>query len=221
MRNDLTIIYYTSNRENEEFEAKIRQKIIDNSGGLPIISVSHKPIDFGKNICIGEHTPNDNNLYRQIQLACKMAKTPYVISTEADCVYPPEYFQFVPKDTEKFYRYNNIWICYKRFNYFFKKTSSECGMMAGREFFIKQIDKMLGEPEPFNFKQWDETPKFKIKDMSPLHNWETFGQDGNPIISFKTDKGLRQFTRTISNTSDIQNLPYWGNINDLKKELSL
>lgn len=215
MDNLTTIIYYTSNQEEEAFESKVRERLIKNSGGLPIISVSHKPIDLGTNICVGVHTPNDHNLYRQIQIACKAASTPFVISAEADCIYPPEYFQYTPEKLDKFYRYSNIWILYKRFNYYFQKSSSECSMMAGREFYVEQIDKMLA-----NRPEWDETPKVKLPDMSPLHGWDTFYGE-NPAISFKTSRGLRTFTRTLSNWSEIDTLPYWGDVNNLKKEFNL
>lgn len=216
MTDQVTIIYYTSNREKEGFERKIRDKLVENSGGLPIISVSHQPIDLGTNICVGPHVPNDHNLYRQVQIACKAAKTPYVIAAEADCIYPPEYFQYVPEDTESFYRYSNVWILYKKFDYFFQKTSSEGAMMAGRDFYIKQIDKMLeGRPE------WDETPRLKLHTMDPLWIWKWFGEGGLPMISWKTNQGLRQFTKTIHHISDIESLPYWGKLKELKKEFGL
>lgn len=212
----VTVIYYTSNREEEFFESRVRKRLMEVTEGIPIISVSHKPIDLGENICVGEHSANDFNLYRQIQIGCKAAKTPFVISAEADCIYPPEYFGYVPKNPESFYRYANIWILYKKFEYFFQKSSSECAMMGGRDFYIKQIDKMLeGQPE------WNETPKDKIECMAPLWNWKVFGVDGGPVISFKTNKGLRQFTRTIQAVSDIKELPYWGTVNNLKKEFGL
>lgn len=214
----LTVIYYTSNREDPVFEQKIRNRLLKSAGDLPIISVSHKPIDLGINICVGPHTPNDHNLYRQIQIGCKAATTPFVIAAEADCIYPEDYFKYIPTDgTDHFYRYANIWILYKKFNYFFQKSSSECGMIAGREFFIETIDKMLeGLPE------WDESKDVKLKKISLLHKWNTFGDvTGNPIVSFKTNKGLRQFTRTINNTSDIESLPYWGSVKSLKEEFGL
>lgn len=216
MDRSITVIYYTSNRESPEFEEKIQKQLETSCGLLPIISVSHKPINLGHNICVGEHEANDHNLYRQIQIACKMAKTEYVIVAEADCIYPPEYFQFTPDNPSAFYRYANIWICYKKFNYFFQKTSSECGMIAGRQHFINKIDEMLmGRPE------WCEEKNVKLKKISVLHRWTTFGENGNPIVSFKTNKGLRQFTRTISNTSDIEVLPYWGHIKNLKERFGL
>jgi hypothetical protein len=45
----VTILYYTSNREDESFEKKIQENILKQTD-LPIISVSQKPINFGKNI---------------------------------------------------------------------------------------------------------------------------------------------------------------------------
>ena len=45
----ITVLYYTSNREGENFEIKVREIILENKGDLPLISVSQKPIDFGKN----------------------------------------------------------------------------------------------------------------------------------------------------------------------------
>ena len=79
-----TILYYTSNRENEEFEEKIRQNILENCGDLPIISISQKPIDFGKNICVGDVGHSYLNEWRQILIGAKKARTKHVILCEAD-----------------------------------------------------------------------------------------------------------------------------------------
>jgi len=56
-----TIIYYTANREDERFEQVIRENILRVSEGLPIISVSQKPIDFGQNICVGNVGVSNQN----------------------------------------------------------------------------------------------------------------------------------------------------------------
>ena len=60
-----TIIYYTANREKESFENKVRENILKVKGDLPVISVSQKPIDFGKNICVGDIGQNYLNAFRQ------------------------------------------------------------------------------------------------------------------------------------------------------------
>ena len=67
----VTILYYTSNREGEEFEGRIRQNILNVKGDLPIISISHKPIDFGENICVGDVGVSGFNMFRQIQIGLK------------------------------------------------------------------------------------------------------------------------------------------------------
>ena len=72
-----TIIYYTSNRKGERFEKKIRDNILNVCDGMPIVSVSQKPIDFGKNICVGE---KDNNYwceFKQIQTGLREIQTTY------------------------------------------------------------------------------------------------------------------------------------------------
>lgn len=108
---DTTIIYYTSNREKPEFETKIQKNLFSVIGDTPLISISQQPIDFGENICVGNVGTSDHNIYRQIQLECLKAKTKYVCTAKADCLYPPtEYFNFVPSNKKPhplFHRYQN------------------------------------------------------------------------------------------------------------------
>ena len=51
-KSKVAIIYYTSSREDPKFEKMVQDNILSVTD-LPIISVSQKPIDFGKNICVG------------------------------------------------------------------------------------------------------------------------------------------------------------------------
>ncbi len=218
--NDATIIYYTSNQEDENFEQKIRDNILKNSGGLPIISVSQKPINFGKNICVGEVGVNEDNLYRQILIGCEDVKAKFVISAEADCLYPPDYFNFIPP-TDDIYRYDNVWILKSWQNGYFKKRWSEGAQIMLKEHYIYLINKALqGLPvwNPISNKPHQRSRKMK----------EVFGKwmykkfkyfTGNPVISVKTGNGLRKEAGTNGIFSE--NLPYWGLSIDLKKELSL
>ena len=54
MRDDLTMIYYTANTEDPALENNVRNFLVKQANGIPIVSVSQKPIDFGTNICVGE-----------------------------------------------------------------------------------------------------------------------------------------------------------------------
>ena len=96
-KNSVSIIYCSSNREHPKFEQRIKDNILKVRGNLPIISVTQKPINFGKNICVGNVGVSGFNFFRQSLIACEEAKTKFVISAEADCLYPPGYFQFIPE----------------------------------------------------------------------------------------------------------------------------
>ena len=132
-RKDLTVIYYTSNREKPEFENIIRQKILKTIGNTPLISVSHKPIKFGQNICVGDVGLSDYNIYRQMQLGCLEAKTKYVCTAEADCLYPPTgYFDFKPPENWTAGHYTNLYILWKGSHIFNQKAFSLCGLFSNR-----------------------------------------------------------------------------------------
>src|SRR5574341_2199632 len=150
-----TIIYYTHNREHPAFEKKVQETIRKHCAGLPIISVSHKPMDFGTNICVGDQPLAYSNVLRQTLIGLKAAKTTFCICAEDDCLYPPEYFAFTPTTTDRVYRYTNIVAYFEGKKKFWKKRYVEAAQMAGRAYWIQQIEKILDghdswEPFPVN-----------------------------------------------------------------------
>ena len=138
-----TVIYYSHNQEKPEFERKIQTNILDNCGGLPIISVSHKPIDFGINVCVGEQPLAYSNVLRQTLIGLKAAQTQFCIGAEDDCLYPPEYFQFTPQTRDNVYRYTNVVVHFDRRDRFWRKGFVEVAQMCGTQFWIKSIEKIL------------------------------------------------------------------------------
>jgi len=212
-----TIIYYTSNREDEAFEKKIKDKLLEVCGNIPIISVSHKPIDFGKNICVGDVGACDHNLFRQIWLGCKEAQTPYVISCEADCLYPPDYFQFVPEDEADCYRFDNLHILNQwgkgEWGGFWPKTTAPFAQITKREWYINEIEKAL-EGKPYWCEDGD---RYRVRIfMDGPKGWKTRKAE-NPIISLKTGNGLRVHTNATGDP--VSEIPYWGTAEGLRREL--
>ena len=211
MSNDLTVIYYTSNLEDEEFEHRIQSRLLSVSGDIPIISVSLKPIVFGKNICLGEHEPNDVMLHYQLLVGCMEAKTPFIITAESDFLYPPEYFSFKPPKEEEIYYYRNIRLAYSSKWGFFKKKQSEGAKIAGREYLIGLLTEWLkdfpcGRPR-------SEWPR-KFNPTIP-HDW--FG-GRIACVTWKTGNGLRK-TCGVERERSIRELPYWGSVDSLREEL--
>lgn len=213
---DTTIIYYTSNRETPEFEKRIIDSLLRVCGDLPIISVSHKPLDLGKNICVGDVGASGFNMFRQVLIGCKEAKTRFVISAEADCLYPPDYFGFVPERDDICYRNSNTYLLGLRRDYFYKKfEGGTWSQIIGREFYINRLEYLFEDapewsPDEKNFPKERKKGNDIFSD-NQIERFETI----NPCISIKSGKGMRHYSH--SERVPIYELPYWGDSKEFRK----
>ena len=206
---EVTILYYTSNREDENFERNIMGNIKKNSSGLPIVSVSQKPIDMGKNICVGEKPHSYTSEFMQIRLGLEAITTPYVLTAESDFLYPPEYFTKVPTELRKVYRFGNVWIGYRKF-YF--KGFSDGAQLVDRQLWLDLINRAY--PERDNWEQPRlHNPQPRLKD--PKDTWTS----ELVAISFKTNGNVRKVTDWKKGRLPTSTLPLWGEINSLKNQL--
>lgn len=213
--NKATIIYYTSNREDPGFEKKVQENLMENCGGLPIISVSQKPIDLGLNICVGDVGVSGFNMFRQVQIACEAAKTPFVISAEADCLYPPDYFEFVPPQPGACYRNSNLYVMPDRRDYFFyKKEGATHSQIVGREFYLQVLEKLFKGAPKWSIEEKNFPKERARKDdvFDEILYWQT----ENPVFQIKTHKGMRYYTH--SDRTPILKLPYWGEGRAVRKK---
>ncbi len=213
--NNLTILYYTSNKESPEFEKKIKDKLLSTCGDIPIISVSQKPIDLGKNICVGDVGACDFNLFRQIQIGCQEAKTPYIISCEADCLYPPDYFQFIP-DGENYYRFKPLYILEMwgkgEYGGFLPKTTAPFAQITKREYWLSELEREFKDKP-----MWLPNGSKYLLYLFRKKDWKEI-EFKNPIVSLKTGDGMRKHTQ-VDGISMVNEVRYFGNAEKLRKEL--
>lgn len=204
-----TILYYTSNRETPEFEQRIINSILKVSGDLPIISISQKPINLGENICVGDVGASGFNMFRQILIGCKEAKTKFVISAEADCLYPPDYFKFVPERDDVCYRNSNTYLLGLRRDYFYKKfEGGTWAQVIGRDFYIKKLEYLFeGAPEWSVEEKNFPKERGKGEDIFSAEQIERF-ETIYPCVSIKSGKGMRHYSH--SDRTPVYELPYWG-----------
>lgn len=136
------IIYYTDNRLDEEISAKVKEKILES--GLPIVSVSLQPMDFGKNIVLNL-APGPVTMLEQILVALKESEAELVFFCEHDVLYNSTHFDFIPAKNNVFYYNTNVW----RWNYRSKKVItydhliSLSGLCAYRQKAIAHYEKKL------------------------------------------------------------------------------
>ena len=209
------IIYYTSNKEDKKFEERVRANILSASGGLPIISVSHVPIDFGKNICVGDVGVSGFNMFRQVQIALNNTDADLVISTEADCLYPPCYFQFTPRRDDICYRTHNLYVMPdKRAFYFHKKEGATHAQIVGRTFYLQRLEELFkGAPE-WSTKEVN-FPRERGLGVDIFTDIEYYDLK-DPVVQIKTHKGMRYYTH--SDRTPIYNLPFWGDGRDFRSK---
>lgn len=205
-----TIIYYTANREQPDFEQKVIDGINSVKGDLPVISVSQKPLDFGTNICVGDVGHTYLNAFRQLLIGSKEATTEYVVMAESDCFYPPTgYFDYEPKDTDVIYTYDKVYVVWTNKDWFYPKEQTHASLIYGREFLINLLTESLkGLPE------WSRE-KVRFPYFTKEHHFETF--TGTPIINVKTGYGVQKGTAIVK--PPVREIPYWGSAIEFKKKI--
>lgn len=162
---DLTIIYYTANRVKPYFADKVREQLLKAADGLPIISVSQKPLDFGTNICVGTDVYSSMQVYRQILTGAKTAKTKYIAMAEDDTLYSREHFRtYLPKDDEFAYDFSRwsiyTWVVPPTYSLKYRRVTS-----------------MLIAPRLLTIEALEERFK-KYPDEKSLKNQEIFSEFG-------------------------------------------
>lgn len=213
-KSKVSVIYYTSNREDPEFEKRIQDNILSVTD-LPIVSVSQKPINFGKNICVGDVGASGFNCFRQVQIALQNTDANFVISAEADCLYPPDYFTFRP-ETVECWRNNNLYVMGDRRSYFWKKPEGQThAQIIGRQYYLNRLNELFDGAPEWSMKEMNfPKERHRKEDIFDKINYWT---SDNPVVQIKTHKGMRYYTH--SDRIDRHEIPYWGKGKELKRKL--
>ena len=204
-----TIVYYTHNREIPSFEKKIQDTIIEESKGIPIISVSQKPIDFGKNICVGEQGANSLNTWRQILIGCQAAETKFVCLAESDTLQHSSYFSYIPERDDTHYVITPLFIVFAqrgKSQSYYRKNASDNHVVANRDCIIDKLKTMLqGLPEWQKESDYEKNPFSNSTVLSLKKEIVTLPVG---IVTFKTDQNMHR--KSTFHRGGIHEIPYWG-----------
>lgn len=195
------------------------------AGDYPIISVSQKPMDFGKNICVGEIGKSVRNLYKQILIGAKAADTEYVAMAEDDCLYTREHFKkYRPRTGFAF----NVakWSLYtwvKPPMYSVKYGKTTCAMIAPRKLLIEALEERYAKyPDDNNYPMhyWGEPGTCEKELGVTIRPTEEFWTC-DPIVAFshENDLGFGDFgARKWYGYMQACDVAYWGKAEDLMKK---
>jgi hypothetical protein len=211
---DKTIVYYTSNGDYPTLESAVRTVIREHSQGLPIVSVSQQPLDFGTNICVGDIGRSRHNIYRQLRIGAEHAQTRFLVVCEADFLYPPQWFQFTPPREDTYYYPKECYILWKKKPAFFRKMMQQLTGVVAREHLLRLLDKL---------QAYDQEGEQAIDPFmrGRIYNFTATAEfDAGPVVTLKTDRQMH-IKSPHSNENRAEVLPIWGTPADLWKRMGL
>jgi hypothetical protein len=145
MAKDLTIIYLTASQIPDTFAEYARNVLLEAIGDSPLISVSRKPLDFGKNL-IDSEQKSLSNIYWQMLRAAKLAETEYVATAEDDTLYHKYHFDWRPESDEFYYDQNRFALfTWGTPMYHWRNRKSNCSLIAPRKLLIEALEERFAK----------------------------------------------------------------------------
>ena len=172
------IVYYTDSELDFGLAHAVRKNLKKVAGPIPIISVSQKPLNLGKNICVGKLPRTFQSMYQQILKGAKAAPPGSIIYLcEHDVFYHPSHFAKLPKDKRAFYFNQNRYYYREGCDtYLPGPTASKALSQAvvSREYLIEHCERRLA----------DWTPRAKHR----RYSWSS----ERPNVDIRHDQNLSQ-----------------------------
>lgn len=136
------IIYYTDNQLNVKLSKRVQKNLL--SMGLPIVSTSLKPMDFGKNIHMKGMIRGYEAYFKQILTALENSDADIIYFGEHDWLMHPSHFDFVPPREDTFYYNWNWWRVRSSDGHAVRyDTQLLPGLVAYRSLLIKHYRKII------------------------------------------------------------------------------
>jgi len=168
-----SIIYYSDSQLDPKIAEPVRQQLL--SIGLPIVSATLEPLDFGDNYHV-EMKRGYEAYFNQILTCLENTTTDVVFFCEHDNLMHPSHFDFTPPTKDKFYYDLNWWKIRKDGLAVHWDAVQVSGLCCYRELALKHyIDRLKNfDPDKFDRKfeptvnieyetWWAEYPSLDIR----------------------------------------------------------
>lgn len=207
------IVFYTDNQLNLRIAHAVQRRL--KTIGLPIVSVSLKPMTFGTNICL-PLARGYLAMFKQILAGLEASTAEIVFLCEHDVLYHPTHFNFVPPRKDRFYYNENFWKLRVEdghaLHYDAKQVS---GLCAYRALLIDEYKKRVAivERDGYSRSTGFEPGTHDGKAQAWKSEW--------PIVDIRHDHNLTKNRWTIdefrdkstaSNWIEAEEVPGWGKI---------
>jgi len=217
------IVYYTDNRPEERILRICREQLARcvRGKGIPVVTVSQVPIDFGHNIVM----PLPRcvlSLYRQVLAGLKAAKADIIFLIEHDLIYHPCHFDIEPPDGKTFFYNRNRWaLCSETGKAVFYQTNVPSLMCAHRDLLIEHYSRAVklteGNGSPKTSKYGFAPPRGLPKDQQ-VGRYKTWMSEhpcidirhNNTFTRRRMDKSQFRSERSCRGWTEADEIPFWG-----------
>jgi len=216
---DITVLYYTSNRIEEPFATNVRNHLLSFiSKGTPIISISQKPMNFGNNIYVKDLNPSIYNIYKQIYIGASAVSTRYIMCAEDDALYNLEHFQYRPPDDAFGYNLNK-WMVNGNF-FFHRNRVNMSTCVAPTDLMVNTLEVRLTKyPDPeMKLVKWGEPGRFEEFLGLPIVKMDLFKTE-QAVLTFNHRPSVGGVRRTMKGDVIKEELMGWSKATELWKEM--
>lgn len=212
------IVYYTDNEIDPEIMTQVQEQI--KKANLPIVSVSLKPLNFGKNVII-EGKRGYLTMFKQILAGLEALDTDVVFFCEHDVLYHQSHFDFRPLRDDKYYYNMNSWIVRTSDGFaVYYDHKSLSGLCADRQLLIKHYKERIrrveleGFSRRMGFEPGTHNRPERVDDVK-AEGWKS----EYPNLDLKHGKNLTQARWRQEDFRDQRNCRNWieSNIKDIKR----
>ena len=201
------IIFYTDSRLPESINRPVQEHLLKT--GLPIVSCSLKPLNFGKNI----HLPLERGyltMFKQILTCLENSDADIIFHAEHDCLYPKEHFDFTP-DKNKFYYDLNWWKVRKDGLAVHWDAAQVSGLCYYRELGIEWYKERIRTFDEDDFdRKFEPTVETEYETFkSPVPYIDIRGEWNLTYNKWKLDHFRKKETAVNFESTTIEQIPGW------------
>ncbi len=221
---DLTIIMLTANRVPEAWAGFHKEKLLEAAGGLPIITISRVPLNWGVNL-LDTEVYKPSNIYFQLLRGAKQSETDFIAIAEDDTLYPYEHFHTYrpPQDTFA-YNQNRFGIfTWGTPTYFWRDRISNSTLIAPRKLAIEALEERFKKyPNGTHSGVTGELGRVNIDDKLGLtRRKSTWFSTEISVVRLDHELGIDRLAMTRRKRMGIlraYDIPYWGKASELTKK---
>lgn len=194
-----SILYYSDNRLDPQIMSACQRQL--EKSGLPIVSVTLKPMLFGDNNIVITAERGPLTMHRQILAGLEAMTCDVVFMAEHDVLYDPSHFEHVPSSRDVFSYDTNLWkVRYEDGHAVWTDDLQQLsGLCAYRELLLDFYRQRIAEIERNGFdRHYEPGPK--------LGDWKTENyQSQRPNLDIRHNQTL---TRSKWRVEDFRNPRY-------------